>query len=68
MVALLQSEFWCANNFGGYDFSHENAPKFPEFFEALFCGSDKVPQKSRQISHKISLRQIQKLTQGDLSS
>ena len=35
----------------------------PNFFEPLFCGSEKIPQNSRQNSHQISqisLRKIQK--------
>ena len=34
---------------------------FPEMFEPLFCGSEKIPQNSRHISHQISLRKIKKI-------
>ena len=33
---------------------------FPEYFEPLFCGSEKIPQNSRQNSHQISLRKMKK--------
>ena len=47
---------WAAN------FLRKNAPKFVWFFfEPLFCGSaKKIPQNSRQISLRISLRKIQR--------
>ena len=53
----------CRENFGTNDFYlatnflAKNAPKFPPSFLSLyFVGLQKIPQKSRQIAHKISLR------------
>ena len=36
--------------------------KFPEFFEPLFCVSEKIPQNSRKISRRMSLPKIEKFT------
>ena len=47
--------------FLSYDLSYEECSEiFPEYFEPLVCGSEKIPQNSRQISHQISLRKIKK--------
>ena len=46
-MAHLQSEF-CTKVFfsSSYEFSHERCSEnFPEFFEPLFCGSEKIPTK-----------------------
>ena len=35
-----------------YEFSYEKCSDiFPEIFEPLFCGSEKIPENSLQISH-----------------
>ena len=52
---------WHERFFARHEFSHEKCSEiFPEFFEPLFCGSEKIPQNSRQISRKISLPKIKK--------
>ena len=52
--------------FLSHEFSYEKCSEiFPEIFEPLFCGSEKSPENSLQISHKffqISLRKIKKIT------
>ena len=59
--ARVQSEF-CMNFFLlSYEFSHEKCSEiFCEILEPLFCGSEKIPQDSRQISHQIFLRNQKK--------
>ena len=58
-VARLQSELCTKDFFLSYEFSYEKCPDiFPEIFEPSFCGSEKILQNSRQISHQISLRKI----------
>ena len=47
--------------FRGTNFLTKNAPTFSRNFWALFCGSEKYPQNSRQISCKISLPKIKKI-------
>ena len=65
IVACLQNEF-CTKDFflASYEFSYEKCSEiFPEIFEPLFCGSEKIRENSLQISHsiiQISLRKIQK--------
>ena len=45
-VARLQSEFCTKDFFLSYEFSYEKCSEiFPEFFEPLFCGSEKIPGK-----------------------
>ena len=45
-VARLQSEFCTKDFFRATNFLTKNAPKFPpNFFEPLFCGSEKIPGK-----------------------
>ena len=50
--------------FSSHEFSYEKCSEiFPEIFEPLFCGSEKSPENSLQISHSIfhiSLRKIKK--------
>ena len=44
--------------FSSYEISHERCSQsFPEMFEPLVCGSEKIPQNSRQIS----LQKIKKI-------
>ena len=52
--------------FWGLRISHEKCSEIsPEIFEPLFCGPEKIPQNSRQISHEISLTKInKKITNG----
>ena len=63
-VARLQSEFCTKDFFSGYEISYEKCSEiFPESSEPLFCGSEKIPENSLQISHQIfqnSLRTIKK--------
>ena len=66
-VACLQSEL-CTKYlfFLSYESSYEKCPEIsPEIFEPLFCGSEKIPQNSHQIS-KISLRKIKKKITDEL--
>ena len=45
-VARLQSEFCTERFFSSHEFSHEKCSEiFPENFEPLFCGSEKIPGK-----------------------
>ena len=45
-MAHLQSEFCTKDFFSSYEFSYEKCSDiFPEFFEPLFCGSEKIPAK-----------------------
>ena len=45
-VAHLQSEFCTKDFFSSYEFSYEKCSEiFPEIFEPLFCGSEKIPGK-----------------------
>ena len=56
-VACLQSEFCTKDVFSSYEFCYEKCSEiFPEISEPLFCGSEKIPQNSLQIS----LRKIKK--------
>ena len=42
--------------FSRHEFSHEKCSEiFPDFFKPLFCGFEKIPQNSHQISRQISL-------------
>ena len=65
-VARLQSEFRTKDFLLSYEFSYEKCPEIsPDFFEPLFCGSEKIPLNSRQNSHQISqisLRKINKIS------
>ena len=40
----------------------------PEIFEPLFCGSEKIPQNSRQISHQISQISLRKIKKNSPTS
>ena len=45
-MAVLQNEVCTKDFFSRHDFSHEKCSEmFSEFFEPLFCGSEKVPAK-----------------------
>ena len=45
-VARLQSEFCTKDFFSSHEFSYEKCSEiFPEIFEPLFCGSEKIPGK-----------------------
>ena len=45
-VARLQSEFCTKDLFSSHEFSYEKCSEiFPEIFEPLFCGSEKIPGK-----------------------
>ena len=55
-LARLQSEF-CTKDFLELRiFLRRCSEVFPENFEPFFCGSEKISQNSRQVSHQISLR------------
>ena len=51
-VAHLQSEVCTKYFFQARIFSREMLRNFPENFEPLFCGSEKIPQNSRQVPAK----------------
>ena len=59
-VALLQSEFYAKDFFELRIFIRKCSEILPEYFEPLFCGSEKISQTSRQISRQISQRKILK--------
>ena len=45
-MARLQSEFCTKDFFSSHKFSYEKCSEnFPEIFEPLFCGSEKIPGK-----------------------
>ena len=45
-VARLQREFCTKDFFSSHEFSYEKCSEiFPEMFEPLFCGSEKIPGK-----------------------
>ena len=60
-VASLQSDFLARFFFLSYELSYEKCfENFPDIFEPLFCGSEKILQNSCQICHQMSLRKIKK--------
>ena len=60
-VARLQNEVCTKDFFRATGISHEKCSEvFPENFEPLFSGSEKIPQNSRQTSRQISLPKIKK--------
>ena len=50
-VARLQNGVGTKDFFEARFFSRKSSEIFPEMFVPLFCGSEKIPQSSRQISH-----------------
>ena len=49
---ICRAKFGTKDFFSSYEFSYEKCSEiFPEIFEALFCGSEKIPENSLQISH-----------------
>ena len=59
---VCRATFATKDFFGATNFLTKNAPEFSQnFFEPLFCGSEKIPQNSRQIPHESSLPKIKKI-------
>ena len=55
--------------FLSHEFSYEKCPEIsPESFEPLFCGSEKIPQNSRQNSHQISQISLRKIKKNSPTS
>ena len=55
---VCRANFGTKDFFGAANFLTKMLRNFPEIFEPLFCGFEKIPQNSRQISHEISLPKI----------
>ena len=62
VIELLLPTSFCGTLILSYKFSYAKCSEISRFFEPLFCGSEKVPQNSRQNPRQIFLRKIKQIS------